>query len=211
MTIICLEGASAVGKSTTSHYLSKECNAYVVEEVNKLFKRPNPEPKTWYFDRQIERWSIASQNSSSLVIFDGDPFQPIWYNWCYNFEGWQPLDFLNDYYRSRIREGKIGFPAKYYILHTNEGELRDRRENDPIHKRRNFEKHIKFIEPQTRYFRYVSSLKPNLVSFIEAKSVSTNASRIIKGIDNKVVMSIEEQIELFDHLIDWLKNNKAFY
>jgi deoxyadenosine/deoxycytidine kinase len=36
--LVCLEGASAVGKSTTSQYMHKQYNAYVVEEVNKLFK-----------------------------------------------------------------------------------------------------------------------------------------------------------------------------
>lgn len=210
MTLICFEGASAIGKSTTSKYMNKEYDAYVVEEVNKLFKRPNPEPATWYFDRQVERWSIASNQDSLLVIFDGDPFQPLWYNWCYNFEGWQSLDFINDYYRNHIKEGNIGFPVKYYILHISDEELRVRRDNDPLHKRRNFEKHIKIIEPQTRYFKYVSSLKPNLVSFIEAKSVFTNTENIIRGLDSRVVMSLEEQLELFDCIIDWLKNNKAF-
>jgi hypothetical protein len=210
MTLICLEGASSIGKSTTSKYMHKKYDAYVVEEVNKLFKRPNPEPATWYFDRQVERWSIASSQDSSLVIFDGDPFQPLWYNWCYNFEGWQSLDFLNEYYRNHIKEGNIGFPVKYYILHISDEELRVRRDHDPLLKRRNFEKHIKFIEPQTRYFEYVSSLKSNLVSFIEAKSVFNNTENIIRGLGSSVVMSFEEQLELFDYIIDWLKNNKAF-
>ncbi len=100
MTYICLEGASAVGKTTTSKYMKEKFDAFVVEEVNKLFIRPNPEPENWYFDKQVERWSIANKQDNKLLIFDGDPFQPLWYNWSYNFEGWQSLDFLNEFYRN---------------------------------------------------------------------------------------------------------------
>jgi hypothetical protein len=123
MTLICLEGASAVGKSSTSQYMNKKADAYIVDEVNKLYERPNPEPESWYFDKQVERWSIASQQVSSLVIFDGDPFQPLWYNWFYNFEGWQSLDFINEYYRNHLMRGTIGFPDKYYILCINDKKL----------------------------------------------------------------------------------------
>ena len=52
-----------------------------IPEVNVLFVRPsNPDP-FWYYQRQIECYQIArSHAAEKLVILDGDPFQPIWYN-----------------------------------------------------------------------------------------------------------------------------------
>lgn len=59
MSLICLEGASAVGKTTTSNEIAKRTNTYIIPEVNLLFERPNEESKTWYLERQVERWMIA--------------------------------------------------------------------------------------------------------------------------------------------------------
>lgn len=85
--VICLEGASGVGKSTTACELSKRYSAYTVPEVNVLFERPDPMPRYWYFERQAERWQIAQEKlvDHEIVILDGDVFQPLWYNWAYNF------------------------------------------------------------------------------------------------------------------------------
>lgn len=54
--ILCLEGASAVGKTTICKELEKQYSAYIVPEVNLLFERPVDEQKNWYLNRQVERW-----------------------------------------------------------------------------------------------------------------------------------------------------------
>ena len=59
MSIICLEGASAVGKTTTSIAIAKKTNTYIIPEVNLLFERPTKETKTWYLERQVGRWQIS--------------------------------------------------------------------------------------------------------------------------------------------------------
>jgi 2-phosphoglycerate kinase len=45
--IICLEGASAAGKTTLSHAIAARTRAAVVAEVWALFERPSPEPPMW--------------------------------------------------------------------------------------------------------------------------------------------------------------------
>lgn len=81
MSIICFEGASAVGKTSTSKRLAAEQGAYVVEEVNKLFIKPQVEQrhKKWYLERQVDRWALAKKKESehSLVILDGDPIHAL--------------------------------------------------------------------------------------------------------------------------------------
>ncbi|HEY9650862.1 MAG TPA: AAA family ATPase, partial [Coleofasciculaceae cyanobacterium] len=96
MPLICLEGASAVGKTTTSKALAERYGAYIVPEVNQLFQPPTPEPIYWYFERQVERWTLAQSQlkNHDLVVLDGDPFQPLWYNWAFDFVDCQPLSVL---------------------------------------------------------------------------------------------------------------------
>jgi adenylate kinase family enzyme len=101
MAVICFEGASAVGKTTTANEIAKKTNTYIIPEVNLLFKRPKNESKTWYLERQVERWHTAQEKLKQYdtVILDGDIFQPISYNWCFDFKLFnQNLDFIYDFY-----------------------------------------------------------------------------------------------------------------
>ena len=63
-------------------------DSYVVPEVNMLFPRPQPESENWYLDRQVCRWEIGmrQEENYSRVIFDGDIFQPLWFNWIFSDE-----------------------------------------------------------------------------------------------------------------------------
>jgi hypothetical protein len=134
VTIISIEGASAAGKTTTSSTLASYYDGFHIPEVNTWWKRPEQEYPEWFFERQADRWRIAQDKKSeySFVVIDIDLFQPLWYNWAYNFTlfNGQSLDFVADFYRKQILSKKIGFPDKYYILSTNEAELRRRKEGD---------------------------------------------------------------------------------
>jgi thymidylate kinase len=74
MTIICLEGASSVGKTTTFSILKTEFEFEVIPELNVLFKRPENESDTWYFERQVERWELAEDISlnGNVAVLDGE-------------------------------------------------------------------------------------------------------------------------------------------
>lgn len=207
MTIICLEGASGIGKSTTCQAIAKQYNAYVVPEVNFLFERPNPEPENWYLERQVERWKIAQEKLKTydFVLFDGDIFQPLWYNWIYEDEYPNSLPLLKESYRKQIKEKQIGFPDMYVHLSIDEHELRSRKENDRTRRRSNFEKHLRLVEPQERYFQVMNSFSPNKVCFVDAISVEGNVDRIFDALSclhNK--KSRGHSIWLFESLMDWL-------
>ncbi len=54
-SVICLEGPSAVGKSAVARHLEQQFGAYVVPEVNVLFKDiPAPGGTQWIFDGQAD-------------------------------------------------------------------------------------------------------------------------------------------------------------
>ena len=146
MAVICFEGASAVGKTTTANEIARKAKTYIIPEVNLLFERPKCESKSWYLERQVERWQIAQEKLKEYdtVILDGDIFQPISYNLCFDFKLFnQNLDYVYDFYLKEIKVGRIKFPDKYFYLYTSQANLRFRKENDDSRKRRNFEKHLK--------------------------------------------------------------------
>jgi hypothetical protein len=208
MTVICLEGASAVGKTTTARSLAEKHGAFVVPEVNRLFERPAAESPGWYYERQVDRWSMAREKSRSfaLVVLDGDPLQPLWYNWAYHFADRQSLDFMARFYGPRIRSGEIGFPDQYYLLSTNSAELRRRRENDAGRLRRGFDFHLRMIEPQRRYFEAMNARAPGRARFLEAESIESNLEFIKRGVAFNTPPP-EDPAALFDETIRWLRDN----
>lgn len=94
MTIICLEGASGIGKSTAAEFMAREYGFVRVPEVNELFSRSSNESDDWYFQMQIMRWELAKKTSLSgkTAILDGDHLQPVWYNWIFDDLKLQPVE-----------------------------------------------------------------------------------------------------------------------
>jgi hypothetical protein len=211
MPIICFEGASAVGKTTTANRFKTICGAFVVPEVNLLFVRPRNESPEWYFERQVERWQIAQEQSKSyrLVILDGDPFQPFWYCWAYNFVGWQSLDFMERFYQSKIQNKTLDFPDRYFIFSIMEAELIKRKESDVTRRRRAFETHMRMIEPQRRYFQAMQSFSLNKVRFVKAETVEGNVEVIQKNVSNLANSGEGEAKILFSKMVGWLQQNEA--
>lgn len=207
MPIICLEGPNAAGKTTVASALAAADGAFVVPEVNVLFERSPDEPPGWYFERQVDRWSVGTNaaRTNELVILDGDPFQPLWYNWAYDFSGWQPLEFLASFYRPRVARQELSFPDHYVILEANEATLRTRKSVDRARLRRGFETHLRFIEPQRRYFEAMQGFSPDRVSFHNALTIDGSAHAIRSAA--RSARSERQPVELFDHLIEWLRTH----
>ncbi|MDX8046259.1 AAA family ATPase [Gracilibacillus sp. S3-1-1] len=209
MTIICLEGASAVGKTSTSNELTRMRNTYIVPEVNLLFERPTFATNTWYLERQVERWKIAreKQKDYELVILDGDIFQPLSYNWCFDFKIYeQSLDAIYEFYQAEIRKGKIMFPDRYFYLYTSINNLKKRKENDKTRKRRNFETHIDIIEPHQRYYEALNQLELQFVQLIEAENIECNARVIEDNLPSSKAYRDSER--LIDSIKNWLMKTK---
>ena len=210
MPIICFEGASAVGKTSLSKYLSENFNAYVIPEVNLLFQRPTNESKFWYFEKQVERWELAVEASKNyqIVILDGDPFQPLWYNWAYNFDVLQPLETIADFYREKLADAKIAFPDKYFILTVNNDDLRKRKISDASRTRKNFERHLRFIKPQLAFFDFIKSINNDLVEFIENREIEITAAKVINSIPLQH-SNQDSSLALFDDAKIWLTETQA--
>jgi hypothetical protein len=203
--MLCLEGASAVGKTNTSYALAERLKAVVVSEVNALFERPSVAPDDWYLNRQVERWSIAHHalGTHPLVVLDGDPFQPLWYNWSFGFQNWQSLDELRAFYRPLLVSGELNFPDRYILLVIGKDELRRRKERDGTRSRRGFEDHLCLADTLPCYFSAMSSLDPLRVGTIEAVSLAGNVRHIEASL-RTWSDGLTDPLFLFDGLVDWL-------
>jgi len=211
MTIISIEGASAAGKTTTSAALAHQNRAFHIPEVATWWKKPAQEYAEWFFERQVDRWRIATEKEQDgEVIIDIDLFQTFWYNWAFDFTlfGGQSLEFVEDFYRPLLSQRKLGFPDKYFILYTNEANLRERRVNDKTRLRRGFELNLKFIEPQKRYFQALNNFFPGIVCFIESIDIESNVTKIRNELPN-CKNAHRYSLELFDYMVYWLKENIA--
>ena len=204
--IVCLEGASAVGKTSTSRVLAQSLGVAVIPEVNAIFERPHSPSENWYLERQVERWSMAhqAQVTHPLAVLDGDPFQPLWYNWSFEFQGLQSLDALAAFYRPLIADGVLCFPDVYFHLIIGEDELRRRKEADMTRSRRNFDSHLRLMDTQRLYFSAMAALAPSLVQTVEAVTVDKNVRRIELILEGTREVR-PDPLALFDCLVDWLK------
>jgi len=203
MSIICLEGASAVGKTTVCKLLEKEHGYIRVAEVNELFKRSSNEPIDWYFKRQLERWKMANDISKNgdVALLDGDPFQPVWYNWIYSNEGLQPINEVIKFYLNSVINCEIEFPDKYILLTTTESELCNRKELDTIRSRRNFGKHLKLVDPQVQYFKTMKNSSPRTVEFIVSNSPECVAKKIVDTIGQKQDLNSFELLRVMSQFV----------
>ena len=209
MAIVCFEGPSAVGKTTAARALGVLRSAAVIPEAAHLFERPPDEPADWYLERQIDRWHLAREHSADGdVILDGDPFQPLWYNWAYDFDGWHSLDQLESFYRPRIARNELAFPDLYVLFSASLETLRHRKHNDPERSRRHFERHLRLVEPQQRYFAAVEQLAPGLVMIASSESVDENVAAVIRALQSHRARR-PVGLDLFDGLVSWLRAGVA--
>ncbi|TFH72346.1 hypothetical protein E3V39_12245 [Gammaproteobacteria bacterium LSUCC0112] len=62
------------------------------------------------------------------------------------------------FYREKVHAGMIRCPDKYYVLTSTESELRQRKASDQRRSRRNFEKHLRLIQPHKQLIQTTSLL-----------------------------------------------------
>ena len=157
--ILCLEGASVVGKTTCCRALEDRLGTAVISEVNALFIRPPSAPEDWYLERQAERYALARAASEDASLGD---------------LGRRPVpaalvQLVVRLLQAAHRKRGDGFPDRYSPLVADEATLRERREADQTRRRRNFERHLWLMEALPRYFGAVAA--PLLIEVTAADRV----------------------------------------
>lgn len=208
--IICLEGPSAVGKTTLAAALARECGAEIVAELSDGPPPPIHDSAQWFVDQHVALWNRARSLASRApyVILDGDPFKGLWYNWIYAADGWPRVEANAALYREHVRQGSLAFPDLYVLLRATEAQLRQRRSGDPTRTRRNFEQHLALIEPQRRYFAALNDAAPGRVLFRE----TTDRETLVPAVHDAVTALESSSIDgpqLLETLVDWVRTQRV--
>ncbi len=198
MTILCLEGPSAVGKTTVCRLLEADHGFVRIAEVNEHFVRGPHEPPFWYFERQVERWRMAQTISSAggVAVLDGDPFQPLWYNAIFAQHAAQSMTDTLAFYRAQVEQGSLRVPDKYYVLTATPQQLHARKAADTSRSRRNFDKHLQLVAPQLDWFTALNDVAPGCVSILQADDAQGLADAI--GRDALAVTQHNASARLFE-------------
>ncbi|MEL6674801.1 MAG: chloramphenicol acetyltransferase [Bacteroidota bacterium] len=204
--LICFEGPSAVGKTTLSQALSE--THQIIPEVNLLFERPPGADKLWYYQRQVDRYQLSQQTDRSSIL-DGDPFQPLWYNWIYGWpESFASFEETKAFYRAALQDERIRFPDLYVIFQADEQSLRARKAKDLTRKRRNFEKHLRMIEPQRRYFDFLQKRTPIPVLFVPFHSLAQVKAAIHPSL-SLPRPPVSNPDSVLETIFDWLEKTQV--
>ncbi|WP_051287301.1 hypothetical protein [Paenibacillus taiwanensis] len=211
MSIICLEGTSAVGKSTTCKAFAHRYHTYIVPETRELFQVSNLQGEAlskWLLERQLDRWIIAKEQSLKYdyVILDGDIFK-LWYDWVFGDNGLS-VQQQGAWLREKLIQQEIAFPDAYVALWIEEEELRARKEADFSKRRRNFMKHLQLVKPQLTYFTFLQGLNPRYVGIHKATSVDSNVDFIIQHVQQSPGVT-GNQVDMFDQILHFYNTYQA--
>jgi hypothetical protein len=204
--VICLEGPSAVGKTTLLHALERECGAAIVPELDAGRPPPIGESAEWFAERGAERWRLAREKAAGapFTAMDGDPFKGLWYNWVYADEGWEQVDAVAPLLRARVERGTLAFPDLSVVLTATESQLRRRRADDATRTRRNFEKHLRLVEPLRRYFSALRAADPPRVLFLDTTDRDALVARVLDAV-RSLPPGPPDSARLLDHAAAWLR------
>ncbi|HYR09263.1 MAG TPA: hypothetical protein VEQ60_15875, partial [Longimicrobium sp.] len=203
--IICLEGPSAVGKTTLAAEFARRAGAAVIPELDASAAPPIAESAAWFVDAHAAQWKRARELAvrAPLVVMDGDPFKGLWFNRVFAEQGWPGLDAQAPAHHAHIAAGTLAFPDLYVVLLATEAQLRARRAGDPTRTRRNHEMHLRLIDPQRRYFQALQEADPPRVLLLDTTARDALPDAVLAAVE-ALPSDPPDSARLFDHMARWV-------
>ena len=207
--VICLEGPSAVGKTTLAVALADTAGAGTVKEVTGAAP-PGADPKTWFIVEHVEHWARARRlaRSRPLVVLDGDPFKALWYDRVFSADPATAVASAAERYAAELASGALGLPDLWIALDATEDELRARREGDTSRTRRNFDRHLRLVEPLRRYFAELAAAAPGRVVRLGTTNRHALAGEVLAAVGRLPAEPVTA-VALKRHMAGWLNTSQV--
>jgi len=206
--ILCLEGVSAVGKSTLARALAAERGAAIVPELDGSGAPPIESAEPWFTERHAERWmrACALRAGAPFVAIDCDVLKGLWYNWMHADEGWPGVDVVGPLCREHVRGGSLAFPDLYVFLDASEARLWARRDGDPTRTRGGFASHLRTRAAHRRYFAALQAAAPGRVAFVDTEDRSTLVDRVAALVP-ALSSGPPDSHDLLERMIAWVRTH----
>ena len=203
--IVCLEGPSAVGKTTLAAALAQWAGAAVIPELDASAAPPIAQSAAWFVEVHAAEWRRARElaRTAPLVVMDGDPFKGLSFNWVFAEHGWPGIGVQAPLHRAHVEAGTLAFPDLYVVLLATEAQLRARRAADPTRTRRNHEMHLRLVDPQRRYFEALRAADPSRVLLIDTTARDTLVDTVLAAV-HALPPDPPDSLRLLDHMVDWV-------
>lgn len=204
--VVCIEGPSAVGKTTLAAALGREAGGAVVPELAAGAAAPPGESAAWFVERHAAAWRHARMLAATapLVVLDGDPLKGLWYNPVYAASGWPGVEVVAPLYRAHVAAGTLAFPDLYVLLGATEPQLRARRAADvPARARHNFETHLRLVAPQRRWFAALRAAGPGRVLMLDTSGRRDALVAEVLAAVAALPRDEQDALPLFDRMAAW--------
>jgi hypothetical protein len=203
--IVCLEGLSAVGKTTLAAALTRAAGAAVVPELDAGGAPPIPQSAGWFVDRHAERWGQARALAARapLVVVDCDPFKGLWYNQVFAGQGWPGVDAQAPRYRAHVASGTLAFADLYVVLLATEAQLWARRAGDATRSRRNFAPNLRLAIPHRDYYQTLQAAAPERVLLLDTSARDTLADTVLAAVQ-RLPPGPPDSAALFERMARWV-------
>jgi hypothetical protein len=169
--IVVVEGISASGKTT---WCRRHAAGFTVSETGPRDDAPDATLNVtaaarFWVEQGERRWQAACaiERSRGIAVCDTDPIKLhyIWSLWQIGVaieRVWQAERVAT---RDAIADGRIGFADAYLVKPIDPRRARQQRDADPTRSRRNFELHVKLLEPLMTWYRALEAVLPGAVTW----------------------------------------------
>jgi hypothetical protein len=204
--VVCLEGPSAVGKTTLAAALAHALDVPVVPELAGGPPPDDPAVRaTWFLARHVALWQEARAAAlhAPFAVLDGDPFKGLWYDWAVGGAGWAGLDVVGPLHRAAVASGALAFPSLYVLLQAPEATLRARRAADATRTRRHFETNLRLVAPQRGYFDALAAAAPGRVVVLDVAADGPPVDAVRDAV-RRLPPGAVDAAALLEHALAWV-------